>query len=60
MAIAAGNVVVNAGTDIAFLHLFGIKGIALSTSLVYLLSASAVYGTASRALRTRERTDARG
>lgn len=55
IAIAAVNVVVNLVTDLLFLWWLGIPGIALSTSVVYLLSATAIFVAVSRALRAEEK-----
>jgi len=47
MLFAAFNVVVNFVTDFAFMRMFGLPGIALSTSLVYLVSAVLVFTAVS-------------
>ncbi|HTU25563.1 MAG TPA: lipid II flippase MurJ [Pirellulales bacterium] len=49
--IAAANLAVNVVADLVFLRWFGICGIALSTSVVYLFSTTLVYYCLARRLR---------
>ena len=52
--ITGGMVVANLVTDLMFVHLFGIPGIALSTSCVYVCSSTAVFVATAKILRARE------
>jgi putative peptidoglycan lipid II flippase len=52
--IAVIGVAVNTATDIWFLHIWGIPGIALSTSVVYVCSALTIFLLMYRALRRHE------
>ncbi len=52
---AAINLVVNIGFNILFIHYFGLKGIALSTSFVYLISFLFLFYFANRLILQKER-----
>jgi len=54
IGMAVGIVIVNLVTDIAFAHLWGVAGIALSTSLVYTLSCAVVFVLLHRVLAAEE------
>jgi putative peptidoglycan lipid II flippase len=53
---AAINLVVNIGFNILFIHYLGLKGIALSTSFVYLISFIYLFYNAEKILKRESRT----
>ncbi|CAN5657294.1 murein biosynthesis integral membrane protein MurJ [soil metagenome] len=55
MWISAGNLVVNVVANLVFMHFWGVVGIALSTSLVYIISCTAIALLVRRSLRPESR-----
>jgi putative peptidoglycan lipid II flippase len=51
------NLIVNVGLNILFIHLMGLKGIALSTSFVYLISFLFLLFFANRMISREESSD---